>query len=141
MSGAEPTYLLYPNAKWEGCLTAVCRGDEAVKRTHALEQTPQLQKFRVRATLTDVIPLTGELDELLGLRQFKSIRLNEDPLEIYLHHGGWNAVYYKLVGDGSADRYLAYIEVIVETNLPRAALALGRSAINKLLNSPLCQDS
>lgn len=131
----DAIYLLYPNAKWGGCLTAVCRGSEALERIRALEEKQTLRKFRVRATVGDVVPLDGELTELLQPRPFRAIRLNENPLEIYLHRGGWNAVYYSLVGDGTDANYLSHIEVTVETNAPRVALALGRSAINSLLDS------
>lgn len=119
MSTTDQIFLLYPNAKWGGCLTAVCQGETALNRVTDLEKNRTLRTFRVRATVADVVPLDGELTDLLRVRPFKAIRLNEDPLQIYLHQGGWNAVYYTLVGDGSATNYLAYIEVVVETNLPR----------------------
>jgi hypothetical protein len=135
MGSGTQIYLLYPNAKWEGCLTAVCRGDQAYERVKALETKRQLRKYRVRAVVADVVPLLGELDDLLGPRPFRSIRLNEDPLQIYLHRGGWNAVYFSFVGDGSTEHRLAYIEVVVETDVPRVALGLARSAFNQLLDS------
>ena len=53
---------------------------------------------------------------------------------MYLHHGGWNAVYYRLVGDADT-HFLEYIEVRVKTVLPRVALNMGRAAINRLLDS------
>jgi len=88
----------------------------------------------VRATLADVVPLIGDLADLLKPRLFSHVRLKEDPLLIHLHRGGWDAVYYKLVGDRDT-HLLEYIEVRGKTKLPRVALDLGRAAINRLLDT------
>jgi hypothetical protein len=93
----------------------------------------QPRRFWVRATIADVIPLVGDLEALLGPRPFPNVMLNEDPLQVYLHHGGNNATYYRLVGN--SDHLLLYIEVVVESRVPSNALLLGRTAINRLLDS------
>jgi hypothetical protein len=129
-----PIYFVNPNAHWGGCLTAVCQGDTARSRVADLEKNPQLRVFRVRATISDAVSLAGHLPELLKSRPFRRIRLKEDPLKIHLHHGGWNAVYYSLVG-AAESHLLDYIEVRVKTPFPRRALIFGRTAINRLLDT------
>jgi hypothetical protein len=87
---------VYPNAQWAGYPSAVCRGDEVLKRLEVLELKPELQTLRIRATIADVVSLPGDLPELLKPRPFERIRLNESPFQIHVHYGGWNAVYYSL---------------------------------------------
>ncbi len=129
----ERIFFLHPNAHWGGCLTAVAR-ENALPRVAELERAPQLRIYRVRATIADAVPLVGDLPDLLRSTPFERVRLQEDPLLMHLHHGGWNAVYYRLVG--AADTHLLdYIEVRVKTVFPRAAFDFGRTAINHLLDS------
>lgn len=132
---ADEIFILYPHAQWEGCLSIVCHGKEAADRFAKIEGENTLRKFRVRAILADAIPLTGDLRQLLKPSPFKRIRLQQDPQLLYLHHGGMNAVFYRFVSDGTSDQFLLHIEVVVETTLPRLALYLGRTAINRLLDA------
>ena len=128
-----PIYIVDPREPLEGCLTLVCNGDEAVNALKNIEHNLQPRRFRLRATVADVVPLVGDLEGLLGPRPFANIVLNEDPLQIFLHHGGNNATYYRFVGDGN--HLLLYIEVVVESRFPSNALLLGRVAINRMLDS------
>jgi hypothetical protein len=128
-----PIYIVDPRQPLEGCLTLVCNGDEAVNALKNIEQDLKPRRFRVRATIADVVPLIGDLEALLGPRPFPNILLNEDPLQIFLHHGGNNATYYRFVGDDS--HLLLYLEVVVESRFPSNALLLGRVAINRMLDS------
>ena len=132
---SDTIFILHPAAEWEGCLTAVCRGEDSHQRLLAIDKLAELRKYRVRSTLASAVPLVGDLRALLERRSSTAIRLSEDPLRIYLRQGGWNAVYYTLVGDGSGEHYLSYIEVTAEAKYPRMALRHARSATNRLLDS------
>jgi hypothetical protein len=126
-------YIVHPKVPLEGCLTLVCNGELAVKALRQIESELRPCRYRVRATVADTIPLVGDLEALLGPRPFSNIRLNEDPLQIYLHHGGMNATYYRYVGN--AEHLLLYVEVVVESRYPSSALSLGRLALNRLLDN------
>ena len=66
-------------------------------------------------------------------KQQHSLTLNENPLTIYVHRGGRNAVYFDLIG--GADNRLSYIELRVETDLPDKAIMLAWEPVNTLLDS------
>lgn len=135
MADERPLYILHPPAELEGCLTILSDGDHATETVGRVERERRCRRFRVRATISDMLPLAHDLRELLAPAPFKRIRLNEDPLRIYLHHGGMRAVYFTWVGDSSPEHYLLYIEVTVAATLPLAALTLGRAWLNRLLDS------
>jgi hypothetical protein len=76
--------------------------------------------------------LAGGADAALARPSYHLLHLNENPLRIYLHSGGRNAVYYGLFGDEGGK--LQYITVSVESRLPSNALLLARGPINALLD-------
>jgi len=61
------------------------------------------------------------------------LKITEDPLSIYLHHGGRNVVYFDLKPD--KDGYLEYIEVEIEAELLSMTFDLTRTAVNDLLDN------
>lgn len=54
-----PIYIVDPREPLEGCLTLVCNGDEAVNALKNIEHNLQPRRFRLRATVADVVPLVG----------------------------------------------------------------------------------
>ncbi len=82
----------------------------------ALERENRRRVWRVRGIISDGIPLTGDAAAVLARRPEHQFYLNENPLLIYLHSGGRDAVYYELVAD--PDRRLQHIEVRIETSVP-----------------------
>jgi len=112
----------------------------AFSKFRKLEQVKQLEQERiartweVRAYISDHVPLTGGADDVLSRPGYHLFRVNpnENPLWIYLHSGGRNAVYYGLFGDETGR--LKYISVSVESGLPSNALLLARGPINALLD-------
>ena len=97
-----------------------------------LELERRLRVWEVRAIISDYIPLTGGADAVLSRSQHHLLHLNENPLWIYLHSGGRNAIYYGLFGDN--ENKLRYISVSVESRLPSNALLLARRPVNALLD-------
>jgi len=87
----------------------------------------------VRAAISDAVPLCGDGDEAVERTSHNRFFLNEDPISIYLHSGGRQAVYFDLIGD--TDHRLKYIEVRVESALPDNALLLARQPVNALLDA------
>lgn len=133
--GVSEPLIVYPHAQWDGCLTITCKDQDALDRLIAIEQSKKLGRFRVRASITDASHPGATLPTLLEPVSFSRIRLQQPSQLLYLHHGGYNAVYYRLVSDGSSQNYLSYVEVVVETTQPRFAARLGRTAINRLLDA------
>ena len=124
--------ILHPRKPIPGCLVTIGQlsGLEAIKK---LEQNPQPRRYIVRAIISDQIPLTGGIEEVMNLQPVRLLRLNENPLTIYLHHGGDNAVFYDLCPDSKG--FLSHIDVEAEANLPGNAFAPARTAFNNLLDS------
>jgi len=77
--------------------------------------------------------LAGDGAAVLARRPEHLFYLNENPLLIYLHSGGRDAVYYELVGN--QDGHLTHIEVRVETAIPGKALVLAWRPLNALLDA------
>jgi hypothetical protein len=99
-----------------------------------LQQEKRVRLWRVRGTLSDHVPLAGSVEEVLLERTHHKLFLNEDPLRIYLHHGGRNAIYYEFVSS-DADGQVQYIEVEVETDLPSSAFLFARQPLNQMLDA------
>lgn len=89
--------------------------------------------WQVRAIVSDHTPLAGTFAQVLSRAPEHLIQLNENPLSIYLHHGGDDAVYFDFVADDSGR--LKHIEVEVDTSSPGKALLLARKAVNQLLDA------
>ncbi len=123
--------LIFPSEPTPGALGAFAkfgRVDE-IKRH---EQNRELRLWEIHAIISDHVPLAGEADVTFSRPTFHLLHLNENPLWIYLHSGGHNAIYYCLFGD-QAGR-LQHIVVKVESRLPSTALLLARGPINALLD-------
>jgi hypothetical protein len=128
---ANANMLLFPAEPTPGALGAFAKYGK-LDQIKQLESERQLRLWEVRAIISDHIPLAGDADAALSRPAYHLFQLSENPLWIYLHSGGRNAVYYGLFGDGSGR--LDYIAVRVESRLPGNALLLARRPINALLD-------
>lgn len=131
--------VIVPREPVPGTLAVLAR-ENKVAEIRELEASRTLRTWRVRAVLSDSIPLCGDGNEAVARPAHHNFVLNQNPISIYLHAGGRNAVYYDLVG--AANGHLETIEVRVETAIPDNALLLARQPINALLdafarNSPM----
>ena len=127
----DANILIFPQEPAPGALGAFARF-EKTDEIRQLEQERQLRHWEVHAILSDHVPLAGDAAASLSRQTFHLFHLNENPLWIYLHSGGRNAIYFGLFGD-QAGR-LRYISVTVESRLPSTALLLARGPINGLLD-------
>lgn len=127
----DANMLLFPRDASVGALGSFAKYNrfEEIKN---LEAARIERVWEVRAVISDTVPLAGDAAETLARSHHHKLVLNENPLFIYLHKGGLNAVYYELVGDQS--NQLAYIAVRVSSRLPSNALLLSRAPVNALLD-------
>ena len=124
---------LYPEMPTPGALAAVAYS-EKIQEIKELEKERELRTWEVRAHLSDHVPLAGHLANTLQRAGVHFLHVNpkENPLWIYLHAGGRNAVYYGLFNDAVGK--LDYIAVRVQTKLPSNAIMLARGPVNALLD-------
>jgi hypothetical protein len=127
----DANMLIAPPEPTPGALGAFAKYAK-LNQIKQLEEQRVLKQWEVRAYISDHIPLAGDADAVLLRPVYHLFHLNENPLWIYLHSGGRNAVYYGLFGDETGK--LKYITVGVESKLPANALLLARRPINALLD-------
>jgi hypothetical protein len=124
--------VVFPSQLSPG-VSAICVSEEHHEEVGRLELDRAVRVWTVRAIISDHIPLAGNFDETLERPTHHSLILNENPLTIYIHKGGRNAVFFDLIG--GADNRLSHIEVRVETDLPDRAIMLAAEPLNHLLDS------
>ena len=128
---SDPFCLLHPFEPAPGILAALARQSRLLE-IKQYEQSKISRVWIVRGVVSDSVPLCGAPQEVVERPSYNLLFLNEDPLSIYLHSGGRQAIYYDLVGD---ERHkLSYIEVRVESRLPSNAIMLARRPLNALLD-------
>ena len=123
--------LVFPREPSSGAIGAFAKYQKLEQVTR-FQQERVARTWEVRAYISDHVPLAGGADAVLERPSYHLLQLNENPLWIYLHSGGRNAVYYGLFGDATGK--LRYIMVNVESALPSNALLLARGPINALLD-------
>ena len=131
--------VMAPQEPVPGALAVLAR-ENKVAEIRELEADRRIRTWRVRAVISDGIPLCGDGNDAVTRQTHHNFFLNENAISIYLHAGGRNAVYYDLLGDATG--HLESIEVRVETAVPDNAFLLARQPINALLdafarNSPM----
>ena len=94
----DATILIFPGEPTPGALGAFAKFNK-MDEIRRLEQERELRLWEVRAIISDHVPLAGDAGGVFGRPPFHLFHLNENPLWIYLHSGGRNAVYYGLFGD------------------------------------------
>lgn len=124
--------LVSPREPIAGALGVLAR-ESKLPEIGELEQERQQRIWRIRAVISDSIPLAGDGDDAINRTSHHRFLLNQNPLTIYLHSGGRNAVYYDFVAN--ENNVLNYIEVRVESALPSNAVLLARKPINAMLDS------
>jgi hypothetical protein len=123
--------LVFPREPSTGAIGNFAKHSKT-REIRRLEQERTVRPWEVRAYISDHVPLAGGADAALARPSYHLLQLNENPLWIYLHSGGRNAVYYGLFGDETGK--VQYITVTVESKLPSNALLLARGPINALLD-------
>ena len=98
-----------------------------------IETDKKKRIYTVRAVISEHIPLAGNIPDLIAKQSKSLLDINGNPLTVYLHHTGTNAVFYDLVP--REDSELSHIDVEVEADHPDATFAPARTAINKLLDT------
>ncbi len=124
--------LVTPREPIPGTISVLAR-EGRIAEIQELQAERQRRVWRVRAAISDSVPLYGDGDAAIARPQNNGFALNENPISIYLHAGGNRAVYYDLIGD--ANGQLMFIEVQVKSALPDNALLLARQPINALLDA------
>jgi hypothetical protein len=129
----DANILVFPREPSTGAIGAFAKYDKS-EQIRRLEQERTSRRWEVRAYISDHVPLAGGADDALSRPGYHLLHVNpnENPLWIYLHSGGRNAVYYGLFGDETGK--LKYITVSVESKLPSNALLVARGPINALLD-------
>jgi hypothetical protein len=123
--------LLYPRAAIPGCAVVIARSSRA-DAVRSLEASAERRRYIAKAFITDHIPLTGDLPDVMEAKVPRLVQLDKSPLSIYLHAGGTNAIYYDLCAD--ADGYLKHVDVEIEGTAPGNVLGPARTAINDVLD-------
>lgn len=127
----DTNVLLFPRDPSTGALGHFAKNSrlEEIKK---LEASGEERVWEVRAIVSDTVPLAGDAAETMARPYHHKLVLNENPLFIYLHKGGRDAIYFELVGDKS--NQLSHITVRVKSRLPSNALLLARAPVNALLD-------
>jgi hypothetical protein len=98
-----------------------------------MERVATQSRYNVRALLSDHIPLTGEIEELIAKSSDALVWVNGDPLTINMEFPHFLPVFYDLVP--ASDGKLSHVNVDVEAIHPARALAPARTAVNQLLDT------
>jgi hypothetical protein len=98
-----------------------------------MERAASPRRYNVRAFLSDHIPLTAEIEELIAKSSDALVWVNGDPLTIDMEFPHFLPVFYDLVP--ASDGKLSHVNVDVEANHPARALAPARTAVNQLLDT------
>lgn len=130
-SASDPFFLLDPRDPFPGVLAVLCRKSR-MDEIGQYELSGVTRQWKVRGIVSDAVPLSGSVEEIVAMEPNNLLFINGDPLSIYLHSGGHRAIYYDLVGVGE-QRKLSYIEVIVETRFPSNAIVLARRPLTPFL--------
>ncbi|MGA3332737.1 MAG: methylamine utilization protein MauJ [Terracidiphilus sp.] len=123
--------LAYPTQLAPGILVGVAKKSSR-QEILQIQASGASRVWTVRAIIGTAVPLSGSAAWAAQLEGDSNFVLNEDPLSIYLHSGGHNAVYYDLRGSDS--KMLTHIDVQVESELPSNAMLLARRPVNALLD-------
>jgi hypothetical protein len=121
-----------PREHFPGCLGILLRTKDFPKYLD-LESQKTPKRYIVRALLSDHIPLTGEIADLVSKTSDALVWVNGNPLTINLEFPHYLPVFYDLVP--APDGKLSHVQVEVEANHPVRALAPARTAVNQLLDT------
>ncbi len=110
--GGDPFFLLHPFEPTPGILAVLAR-QSRMEEIKEYELSGVSRIWRLRGIVSDSVPLSGSPEEVVLRQPHNLFFLNEheDPISIYLHSGGRQAIYYDFVGDEK--HRLMFIEVLV----------------------------
>jgi hypothetical protein len=108
--------------------------EDRVAEIGDIERRGEPRRFRVRAVLSDHIPLAGSMADILDRPSYHRMAVNDKRLTIFLHHGGRRAAFFDLVREGTGD-WLQFVEVQVETRYTSNCFWSARTAVSQLLDS------
>src|SRR5277367_6166121 len=95
-SEADPLCILAPPTPTPGMWSALARLSKQGEIKN-YEANRERRVWRVRGVVSDHISLIGDASIIERQQSFNQLRLNQNPLTIYLHAGGRNAIYFDLV--------------------------------------------
>lgn len=130
MSGEE-YYVVDPPDPLPGSLAVLLPASQA-NRFNEIVTERNFKRYVVRAVLTDNVPLSGNLDELISRPSNSLISVSGPALTIHLEYPGYTPAMYDLQPGEAAS--LSHIDFLVDTNHPVAAFSLARTAVNQLLD-------
>ncbi len=124
--------LIDPKIPLPACLVTFVPNSK-MPQIHEIEQKQKRIIYRVRATVSSNIPLTGNIENILTQGSNSLLLINENPLTIYLHHYGNVAVFYDL--ESFENENLSNIFIEIEGDHPNIILPIARTLINQLLDT------
>src|SRR5258705_2620617 len=125
-------FLIEPKEPFPGCLGVLLHTKNFLRYLD-IERAATPRRYHVRALVSDYIPLTGEVEELISKTSNALVWVNGSPLTINMEFPHYLPVFYDLVS--ASDGKLSHINVDVEANHPARALAPARTAVNQLLDT------
>ncbi len=129
---SDEYFVLIPKRPLAGCLAVVATKNQ-IGELEKLEQKKEKRHYIVKAILSDHVPLSGSIPDIINRKAHHFLKVNEDPLSIFLHYGGKNAIYYDLYP--CDDGYLKYIQVDIQTDIPEKSFGPARTKINELIDA------
>lgn len=128
----EGYIVVEPKVLFPGCLSILVPTDK-LEAFKTIETKNAASRYVVRAIISDHIPLSGDLGEILTTGSDALLWVNESPLSINLEFPHYLPFFYDLVpGEGGR---LSHIDVEVEARHPTLTLTPARTAINQLLDT------
>jgi hypothetical protein len=129
----EKGYIVVePKILFPGCLSILVPTDK-LDRFREIETHIADSRYIARAIISDNIPLSGDLEEILKRRSEALLWINGNPLTINLEFPHYLPFFYDLIAD--TEGRLAHIDVEVEAKHPTLTLTPARTAINQLLDT------
>lgn len=125
-------FLIEPREPFPGCL-GVLLHTKNLARYSEMYRAAIPRRYNVHAILSDHIPLTGEVEELIAASSDALVWVKGDPLTVNMEFPHFLPVFYDLVP--ASDGKLSHINVDVEANHPARSLSPARTAVNQLLDT------
>jgi len=133
MTRSTDNYIIvHPTKPVPTGLVTICH-ESKLDKIRCIESERKRRRYIVRGIVSDHIPLAGGIEEIMTAPVNRLIPIRENPLTMYLHYGGSNAVYYDLWPND--DGFLSHVDVEIETDLPSNTFSPARTALNDLMDA------
>lgn len=129
---AEGYIVVEPKIPFPGCLT-ILAPIHKLDEFKVIEANNYAGRYIARAIISDHIPLSGNLEEILKRKSDALLWVNGNPLTINLEFPHYLPFFYDLVPTG--EERLSHIDVEIEAKHPTLTLAPARTAINQLMDT------